>query len=327
ENGEFLSDATSEEIEAFYDYLVDIGFDEKYSFILKILIIQKLNNYKNSIELFDNEYGLRDMYANLLKLYRAKDEIDEEEPAMFRRRQEQINKAIGEAVELLDINHKNKFLEFVYRGFDDEKLLAIIKDSAKAEIQELIKQNTQINDENKIQELSKMLFGYIFEDEYLDQIQKKLIPLFGERKSLSHIDDLSALLVKCDDKIVLKLLKFLCKINRVKNLDYFYEQFTGGYNKNTEDKATKKLVQIIKDDGFESEVLFEFYLKQFKHNDNYFDFKDNPFSQILVEEFENIKKYEKLLSKKAYRLFEEQNMKQSFLESVGYGKSKDCDDE
>ncbi|MCV6608903.1 MAG: hypothetical protein OIF32_11890, partial [Campylobacterales bacterium] len=93
ENGEFLSDATSEEIEAFYDYLVDIGFDEKYSFILKILIIQKQNNYKNSIELFDNEYGLRNMYVNLLETYRAKDEIDEDEPAMFRRRQEQINKA------------------------------------------------------------------------------------------------------------------------------------------------------------------------------------------------------------------------------------------
>lgn len=302
--GDFLTETSAEEVEWFCDFLTDLGFDEKYCFLFKILIIQKINKYKPDVEQFDNESGLKTLYKTLITIYRNKDNIDLDEPAIIVRREKQISEAITKSVELLGREYKYKFLFFVYQDFDNKKFLKIIKEKLETEIADFIELNIQTPNSDKKSSLTELFSNYIFSDVSLNQINQKLMPEFADRKKLFGIDELNNIIVNSGDEIIIKFIKFICEIKKIKNLDSFYNSFTAGKTYN-EEEALQKLNQIIKKAGFESELLYDFYLIKFKKendNDNK-GFEHNIFAQLLVSDFENLKEYENLHKKKAYRLF------------------------
>ncbi len=96
---------TKDEIEGFYDYLTDLGIDEKYAFLFKILFIQKENPYKT----FDNQ-DLKASYDAVLNIYRNKDKVDFEATGMLAKREQTLATAVVQAVELLDKNNRKRFL-------------------------------------------------------------------------------------------------------------------------------------------------------------------------------------------------------------------------
>ncbi len=111
--GDLTHLTTKDEIEGFYDYLIDLGIDEKYAFLFKIIFIQKENPY----ETFDNQ-DHKDIYDALLNIYRLniycnKDDVDFAAKGMLAKREQTQVTAVVHAVELLDKENRERFLSFI----------------------------------------------------------------------------------------------------------------------------------------------------------------------------------------------------------------------
>ncbi|SFM22035.1 hypothetical protein [Marinobacter zhejiangensis] len=62
---------------------------------------------------FSDEYGLKRLYVPLLNIYRDKDKVDPDDPAMFAAREKKIAAKLSAAVELLEEEHRETFLSFI----------------------------------------------------------------------------------------------------------------------------------------------------------------------------------------------------------------------
>ena len=113
DGGQFCQEATADEVEAFCDLLSDLKIDETYVFLARLAVVHKANEYDDDLDDFSDEYGLKRLYLRLLTIYRDKDKIDPDEPAMFAAREKKIAAKLSAAVELLDEEQREKFLNFV----------------------------------------------------------------------------------------------------------------------------------------------------------------------------------------------------------------------
>ncbi|WP_417762698.1 hypothetical protein [Shewanella sp.] len=112
-DGEHFAAASAAEVEAFCDWLADIKIDEKYQYLARIQVVHQANKYEDDWQEFDDDHGLQTLYGPLLKRYRAKDNVDDELPAMLARREQKITGALVEAVALLNHQHRTRFLSFI----------------------------------------------------------------------------------------------------------------------------------------------------------------------------------------------------------------------
>lgn len=113
DGGKFFSKSTAEEAEAFCDYLSDLKINEKYAFLFRIVLVQRVNEYEEDINDFCDDYGLKPLYQTVLNIYRAKDDIDPDDAGMLAARERKISAAVSAAVDLLTAESRNKFLSFV----------------------------------------------------------------------------------------------------------------------------------------------------------------------------------------------------------------------
>lgn len=303
ESGVYTYQTTDAEIEAFCDFITDLGIDEKYAFLLRIVMIQKAQVRKH-VDGFNNEYGLRDAYLRLLNRYRIKDERDPDEPEMLARRERKISEAISAAVDLLDDKHRQRFLGFVYPGFDDKAYDARVTAELGPELAAFFSENTNA-DETEREALVHALMDYLMGELSLADITPTVLTRLSRGKTWGYTRDICVTLLCASDARWQKLLAFLFASDNLDNVDDFFDilgnKFPGGAV--NEPKRVAEMVRLITQAGLEGELAYAFYLRQFKVFDEDWYYKENPFVPLILRHLEEIQASATLTASKAYAFF------------------------
>ncbi|NRB66295.1 MAG: hypothetical protein HRU48_02840 [Vibrio sp.] len=303
ESGVYTYQTTNDEIEAFCDFITDLGINEKYAFLLRIVMIQKAQVRKH-VDGFNNDNGLRDAYLRLLNRYRKKDEQDPNEPEMLARKERKISEAISAAVDLLDDKHRQRFLGFAYPGFDEAAYNVLVTAELVPELAAFFSDNTDA-DEAECEALVHALMGYLIGELSLADITPTVLTRLNRGKPWDYTRNICATLLCASDARWQKLLAFLFASDNLDNIDDFFDILDNKFPDGTENepKRAAEMVRLITQAGLEGELAYAFYLRQFEAFDTDWYFDENPFTPVILRHLEEIQTSATLTSSEAYDFF------------------------